>query len=70
MLAEQEKNILAAVAIDFLDGGAKQREVYLYPEDVVADSIKPLKYDRVIRVTFDYLTRAWLEENYGCKNCK
>ena len=54
MRAEQIKNVLSAVAIDFIEGAARQREIYLYPEDVVADDIATLNPELVIKVTFTY----------------
>jgi len=55
MRAEEIKNVLAACAIDFIEGGARKRQVFLYKEDVVADDVEPLKDGVAIRVTFDYV---------------
>lgn len=54
MLAEELKNLLAAAGIDFIVGGSRKREIYLYPEDVLADDVTPLSVGQVIKVTFEY----------------
>lgn len=55
MKAESIKNILAGVAIDFIESEAKQRSVYLYSEDVKYDDTKhSLPANRVIEVIFKY----------------
>jgi hypothetical protein len=55
MLAEQIKNVLSAVAIDFLEGEYIERNIYLYPEDVVADGVEPLPKGKAIRFTLTYV---------------
>ena len=55
MLAESIKNILSGLAIDFIDGEARERTVYLYDKDVQADGLPyALPVNRVIKVTFEY----------------
>ena len=54
MLKEQIKNILAAVANDFILRASTKWEIYLYGEDVLADNLAPLSADRAIKVTFEY----------------
>jgi cold shock CspA family protein len=58
MRSEQIKNVLSATAIDFIEGEAKKRQVFLYKEDVEADGVEPLKDGMAIRVTFDYVNLA------------
>jgi len=54
MLAEEIKHILASVAIDFIKGAQRKREVYLYADDVMAYGVFPLAAKRAIKVTFEY----------------
>lgn len=54
MLAEEVKSILSGVAMDFIEGQAVKREIYLYDKDVFADGIYALPVNRAIKVTFEY----------------
>ena len=54
MRAEAIKNILAGVAMDFIESQAVKREVFLYDKDVEADGLFPLSVNRCIKVTFEY----------------
>lgn len=55
MLAESIKNILAGLALDFMDGGANQRTVYLYKDDLKNGNLLELPDGKVIQVTFKYV---------------
>lgn len=52
MRAEETKLILSAAAIDFLAGDSNKRQVYLYPDELLADGVCPLAYGRCVEVTF------------------
>ena len=53
--AETIKKVLSGLAIDFIDGQAEERVVYLYDEDVnIAGSEYPLPSNKAIKVTFEY----------------
>jgi hypothetical protein len=55
MRAESIKNILAGVAIDFIDGQKTERAIYLYDDVNIAGSEYPLPINKAIKVTFEYV---------------